>query len=100
MGLSICARKALSCQNSTASQAAGAKAAARRKKLEGMWVKTIVLSRPILLAILAASAPLVGSAVLKIGYDLSLYAMFRNVRPPEEVRMLEARARRQQAPET
>ena len=50
--------------------------------------------------LLSASAPLVGSAVLKIGYDLSLYAMFRNVRPPEEVRRLEARARRrEQAPE-
>ena len=53
--MSICARKARHCQNSTASQAVGAKAAATRKKLEGMWVKTIVLSRPILLAILAAS---------------------------------------------
>ena len=34
--------------------------------------------------IAAAWAPLVGSAVLKIGYDLALYFMFRNVRPPEE----------------
>ncbi len=50
-------------------------------------------------SLLSASAPLVGSAVLKIGYDLSLYAMFRNVRPPEEVRRLEARARREQVPE-
>jgi hypothetical protein len=32
----------------------------------------------------AASAPLLASAVVKIGYDLSLYAMFRNVKPPEE----------------
>ena len=53
--MSICARKARNCQNSTASLADGAKAAARREKLDGMWVKTIVLSRPILLAILAAS---------------------------------------------
>ena len=34
--------------------------------------------------ITAAWAPLVGSALLKISYDLSLYFMFRNVRPPEE----------------
>ena len=34
--------------------------------------------------ITAAWTPLVGSALLKIGYDLSLYLMFRNVRPPEE----------------
>ena len=32
-----------------------------------------------------ASAPLVSSAVLKICYDLSPYAMFRNVKPLEEV---------------
>ena len=48
--------------------------------------------------LLSASAPLVGSAVLKISYDLALYAMFRNVRPPEEVRRIEARARRRQTP--
>ena len=39
----------------------------------------------------AAWAPLVGSAVLKIGYDLSLYAMFRNVRPREEEERLQKR---------
>ena len=44
-------------------------------------------------SLLSASAPLVGSAVLKIGYDLSLYGMFRNVRPPEEVRRIQARSR-------
>lgn len=33
----------------------------------------------------SAAAPLVGSAVLKITYDLSLYFMFRNVKPPEEI---------------
>ncbi len=43
-------------------------------------------------SLLSASAPLVGSALLKIGYDLSLYAMFRNVRPPEEVRRIKERA--------
>ena len=44
--------------------------------------------------ITAAWAPLVGSALLKISYDLSLYFMFRNVRPPEE----EERLRRRQQP--
>jgi MFS family permease len=47
-------------------------------------------------SLFSATVPLVGSAVLKISYDLALYAMFRNVRPPEE----EARLRRNaQAPE-
>jgi len=32
----------------------------------------------------SASVPLVASAVLKISYDLSLYFMFRNVKPPQE----------------
>jgi len=32
----------------------------------------------------SASAPLVGSAVLKITYDLALYFTFRNVKPPQE----------------
>ncbi|MDE2844257.1 MAG: MFS transporter [Chloroflexota bacterium] len=41
--------------------------------------------------ITAAWAPLVGSALLKIGYDLSLYFMFRNVRPPEEEERLRNR---------
>jgi len=50
-------------------------------------------------SLLSASAPLVGSALLKIGYDLSLYAMFRNVRPPEEVRRIQERAIQQQPPE-
>jgi len=35
--------------------------------------------------LLAASAPLIGSGVLKITYDLSLYFMFRNVKPPQEL---------------
>lgn len=39
-----------------------------------------------------AATPLVGSAVLKITYDLSLYFMFRNVRPPEEEQRLRRRA--------
>ena len=41
--------------------------------------------------ITAAWTPLVGSALLKIGYDLSLYFMFRNVRPPEEEERLRNR---------
>ena len=32
----------------------------------------------------AASIPFISCGVLKISYDLSLYFMFRNVRPPEE----------------
>jgi MFS family permease len=34
----------------------------------------------------SAAAPLIGCGVLKITYDLSLYFMFRNVKPPQEVR--------------
>lgn len=34
---------------------------------------------------ISAIAPLIGCAVLKITYDLSLYFMFRNVKPPQEV---------------
>ena len=49
--------------------------------------------------LLSASAPLVGSAVLKISYDLALYAMFRNVRPPEEIRRIEARVAKKQPPQ-
>ena len=45
--------------------------------------------------ITAAWAPLVGSALLKIGYDLSLYFMFRNVRPPEEEERLRNRRQAQ-----
>lgn len=33
---------------------------------------------------LSATVPLMASAIVKIGYDLSLYAMFRNVKPLEE----------------
>ena len=33
---------------------------------------------------ISAIAPLIGCAVLKITYDLSLYFMFRNVKPPQE----------------
>ena len=36
-------------------------------------------------SVFSAGVPLVSAAVLKIAYDLSLYAMFRNVRPPEEI---------------
>ena len=41
---------------------------------------------------LSLTFPFVGSAVVKIGYDLSLYAMFRNVKPLEETRAPEPRS--------
>ncbi len=34
--------------------------------------------------VFSVTVPLVSSAVLKITYDLSLYSMFRNVKPPQE----------------
>ena len=34
--------------------------------------------------VFAASVPLIASGILKITYDLSLYFMFRNVKPPQE----------------
>ena len=34
---------------------------------------------------IAASAPFVAGAVLKISYDIALFYMFRKVKPPEEV---------------
>ena len=40
----------------------------------------------------SASAPLVGCAVLKIAYDIALYFMFRNVKPPEETEKAEKEA--------
>ena len=45
---------------------------------------------------LSAAAPFVACGVIKIAYDLSLYALFRNVRPPEETARLarEAASRR------
>ena len=55
VGTSIWLRKARHCQNTIASVAVGAKAAASRKKLDGIWVNTIVFSSPILFAILADS---------------------------------------------
>lgn len=36
--------------------------------------------------LISAIAPLIGSGVLKITYDLSLYFMFRNVKPPQEMK--------------
>ena len=38
------------------------------------------------LAAIALSAPLVGSALVKVTYTLSLYFMFRNVKAPQEIR--------------
>jgi len=34
----------------------------------------------------SAYVPLISSAVLKISYDISLYFMFRNVKPPQEIK--------------
>lgn len=43
----------------------------------------------------SASAPLIGCGVLKIAYDVALYFMFRNIKPPEEAaRAAERSARR------
>ena len=46
------------------------------------------LSTGVLQAI-ALSAPLVGSAAVKVTYTLSLYFMFRNVKAPQEMRAVE-----------
>lgn len=35
--------------------------------------------------VFAASVPLIVSGIIKISYDLSLYFMFRNVKPPQEL---------------
>lgn len=40
---------------------------------------------------IALSAPLVGSALVKVTYTLSLYFMFRNVKAPQEMRSAERR---------
>ena len=40
----------------------------------------------------SAGAPLIACAVLKIAYDISLYFMFRNVKPPEETEKAEQEA--------
>ena len=45
------------------------------------------------LAAIALSAPLVGSALVKVTYVLSLYFMFRNVKAPQEMRSAEQRER-------
>ncbi len=39
----------------------------------------------------SASAPFVACGTLKIAYDVSLWLMFRKVRPPEEIARSEAR---------
>jgi hypothetical protein len=44
----------------------------------GPWMATAMWQT------LSAGAPFVACGVLKIAYDLSLYFMFRNVKPPEE----------------
>ena len=45
----------------------------------------------------SASAPLIGCAVLKIAYDITLYFMFRNVKPPEEAEKAASRAASRQS---
>lgn len=40
---------------------------------------------------ISASAPLIASGVIKIAYDLSLWAVFRNIKPPEETAKAKAR---------
>ena len=35
--------------------------------------------------VFAASVPLIASGILRISYDLSLYFMFRNTKPPQEL---------------
>ena len=40
----------------------------------------------------SAGAPLIGCATLKIAYDVALYFMFRNVKPPEEAERAAERA--------
>jgi len=34
----------------------------------------------------SATVPIIGCSILKISYDLSLYFMFRNVKPPQEMK--------------
>ena len=40
----------------------------------------------------SASAPLIGCAALKIAYDIALFFMFRNVKPPQEAERAAERA--------
>ena len=40
---------------------------------------------------MSASAPFIACGVLKIVYDISLFFMFRNVKPPEEERVVTER---------
>ena len=42
----------------------------------------------------SASAPLIGCAVLKITYDIALFFMFRNLKPPEEAERAAERSAR------
>ena len=42
----------------------------------------------------SASAPLIGCAVLKIAYDIALFFMFRNLKPPEEAERAAERSAR------
>jgi hypothetical protein len=55
VGASICTRKARTSQQSTAIQTSGKKGIATRRRLEGMCVNTMVFTKPIRLASLAAT---------------------------------------------
>ena len=61
-----------------ANRSVGANATSISKILDGMCVKTIVLTKPIL------SAPFVLGGVMKIAYDILLYLNFRNMKAPGE----------------
>lgn len=43
----------------------------------------------VLWQVFSATVPLISSAILKITYDISLYFMFRNVKPPQEAQKQE-----------
>jgi hypothetical protein len=46
---------------------------------------------------ISTSAPFVATAVVKIAYDLSLWVMFKDVLPPEEIARRERRERERNA---
>jgi MFS family permease len=59
----------------------------------GGWAAAPFAAGP-LMAGVSLGTPLVVGAAMKIAYDLILYASFRNVRPPEEIRVSGAAAAR------
>lgn len=52
------------------------------RHITGSFAPTIAAA---LWQVFSATVPLISSAVLKISYDISLYFMFRNVKPPQEM---------------